>query len=144
MIQRDKTSSKHYLSNKNLLAAFLESREKDEMTPEFARMLQMLAERYSYHQWFNGYTYRDDMVAEAVLNLCTNWRKFDPDKQTTPNPFAYYTQAVYRSFLSYLAAERNQSNIKDMLRVESGNSASWNYNAKMAGSDGAFMSHESD
>ena len=133
---------KHYLSNKDLLAAIEEAKKVGFLTNKLAKMLTLLAERYSYHPWFCNYSFREDMVSEAVTNLVKNWHKFDATKSN--NPFAFYTTAIRRSYLGYLEREREQSSIKDALLVEEGFTPSWNYQARMAGSDMAFMTVEAE
>lgn len=135
-------NAKKYCTNADLLPAFLEAKKQGVLTKELALMLQMIAEKYSYHHWFRNYSFRDDMVAEATVNLCKQWHKFDPEKSN--NPFSYFTTCAYRSFQGYLAHEREQAEIKDALKVEEGYTPSWNYRAAMAGSDMAFMSVEAE
>jgi hypothetical protein len=65
------------------------------------------------------------MVAFAVVNLCANWHKFDPE--ISNQPFSFYTTAVYRSFLQYLSDEKKQRNIRDELLVEAGANPSFSY-----------------
>jgi hypothetical protein len=125
------TSTKgHYVTNAQLLEAFHEAKAAGKLTDRLAKYLMMVAEKYSFHPWFAGYSFREDMVCTAVVNLCANWHKFNPEKQENPNPFSYYTTACYRSFLSYLDAERKERDIRDELLIEAGANPSFNYQAK--------------
>jgi hypothetical protein len=126
--ERSKTTQGHYVKNAELLAEFHICKAKGELSPLMAKYLMMIAERYSYHQWFAGYSFREDMVCTAVVNLCANWHKFNPEK--SDNPFAYYTTACYRSFLSYLDAEKKERTIRDELLIEAGANPSFNYQAR--------------
>lgn len=141
--ERAKTTKGQYVTNAQLLEAFYEAKEAGKLTDRMAKYLMMIAERYSYHPWFAGYSFREDMVCTAVVNLCANWHKFNPEKQEIPNPFAYYTTACYRSFLSYLDSERKERDIRDELLIEAGANPSFNYQARHGGtgqtSDDAFM-----
>ena len=146
--ERAKSTKGHYVTNAQLLEAFYEAKELGKLTDRLGKYLMMIAEKYSYHPWFAGYSFREDMVNTAVVNLCANWYKFNPEKQEIPNPFAYYTTACYRSFLSYLDAEKNERNIRDELLIEAGANPSFNYQSKhgMSGktSDDAFMGSGGD
>lgn len=135
-------TAKKYCTNAELMPAFLEAKEANTLTPKLALMLRMIAEKYSHHRWFVGYSYRDEMVSEATVHLCKQWHKFNPEKSN--NPFSFYTTCAYRSFQAYLAHEKEQAQIKDALKVEEGYAPSWNYRAAMAGSDMAFMSVEAE
>lgn len=134
---------KEYASNSEMLAAWHEANELGVLTPRLAKFIMLLCERYSYHPWFAGYSFREDMVNEAVVNLCANWRKFNPTKQERPNIFAYFTTAAYRSFLKVMDQERTQRTIRDELLMEEGFSPSWNYNVNAANAHGGAV-HDSD
>lgn len=133
--ERAKSTRGHYVPNAELLAAFLEAKAQGRLTDRLGKYLMMIAERYSWHPWFAGWSYREDMVAAAVVNLCANWHKFDPEKQENPNPFAYYTTACYRSFLSYLDDEKKERNIRDELLIEAGANPSFSYQGRGKTSD---------
>lgn len=68
------------------------------------------------------------MVAIAVVNLCTNWHKFDHEK--SDQPFSYYTTSVYRSFLQCLADEKRHRTIRDTLLVDQGSNPSFSFQEK--------------
>jgi len=143
------TSTKgHYVTNAQILEAFYDAKEKNELTKELARCLTLVAERYSYHPWFAGYSFREDLVATAVVVLCANWHKFDPTKYDNPNPFSYYTTTCYRAFMSFLGEEKKEREIKDELLVDAGSNPSFGYQARsgISGktSDDAFMGSSAD
>ena len=85
----------------------------------------LIAERYSLSPSFIGYSFREDMVSSAVLNLVANWHKFD--ENVSSSPFAFYTTAVYRSFLNYLAHEKGERDIRDKLLIEAGSNPSFGF-----------------
>ena len=85
----------------------------------------LLVERYSRSPKFIKYSYREDMKSEALLNLCNNALKFNPEKSS--NPFAFYTTAIHHSFLQYLNHERKQRTIRDTLLVEHGDTPSYSF-----------------
>ncbi len=148
------TSTKgHYITNAELLVAIAEAKELSAKkgvhppvaTDKLAKGLWMIAERYSFSPSFAGYSFREDMVAFAVVNLVANWYKFDPTK--SDNPFAFYTTAAYRSFLQFLHEEKKQRNIRDELLIDAGANPSFSYQdrAKTASSDDtAFRSSSGD
>lgn len=125
------TTKGHYVTNAQLLEAFHEAKAANTLTPRMAKYLNMIAERYSYSSSFGGYSFREDMVSFAVVNLIANWHKFDPAK--SDNPFAFYTTAVYRSFLQYLADEKKQRDIRDSLLVDAGANPSFSYQERSRG-----------
>jgi DNA-directed RNA polymerase specialized sigma24 family protein len=116
----------HYVTNEQLLEAIAADKANGQkLSSKLASYLHMIAERYSFSPSFAGYSFREDMVSFAVVNLCANWYKFDPEK--SDNPFAFYTTAAYRSFLQYLADEKKQRDIRDTLLVDSGANPSFSF-----------------
>lgn len=120
------TSRGHYVTNAQLLEAIAADKANNKtLSPQLAGYLHKIAERYSFSSSFGGYSFREDMVSFAVVNLVANWHKFDPEK--SDNPFAFYTTAAYRSFLQYLADEKKQRDIRDQMLVEAGANPSFSY-----------------
>lgn len=116
---------KYYLTNADLLPAVLEAKERGRITDKLARMLMLLTDRYSRKANFNGYSFREDMVSAALINLVQNALKFNPEKSS--NPFAFYTTAIKNSFLQYMLDEKKQRFIRDTLLVEAGQDASHSF-----------------
>lgn len=119
-IRRAKSTSTkgHYLTNASLLEAVKEAKEKGRVTDKLAKMWMLLTERYAHKSTFVGYSFRDDMVSVALINLVANGLKFNAEKYN--NPFAYYTTMIHHSFLQYLADEKKHRNIRDIIMVENG------------------------
>lgn len=126
---------KFYVNNAALLEEIAISKMNRTMpappSDKLAKMLYMIADRYSTKSSFGGYSFREDMVAIAVMNLMSNWYKFDTEKGS--NPFAFYTTAVHRSFLQCLAEEKKHRDIRDSLLVEHGAAPSFGYQERGSG-----------
>ncbi len=139
--------AKYYLTNADLLPAVLEAKEKGRMTDKLAKMLMLLTDRYSRKSNFCGYSFREDMVSAALINLVKNALQFNPEKSS--NPFAFYTTAIKNSFLQYMLEEKKHRYIRDQLLFDAGHDASHtfmdsgkssddvNYFAETDSSDGA-------
>ncbi len=113
----------HYIDKAEMLDEVVKSKAAGAMTDKLARMILLLAEKYSHHHWFIGYSYREDMVADAVLNLVGSALKFNPEKSN--NPFGYYTIAIQRSFMHYLHVEKKHRYIRDKMLLELGENPSF-------------------
>lgn len=132
-VKREKatTTKGHYVTNATLLPEVIKAKALGRITPELARMLMMIAERYSRKSWFSGYSYREDMVSAALVNLCSNNTgipnalKFNPEKSN--NPFSYYTTAVHNSFQQFKGVEKNHRNTRDKLLIDAGSNPSYNF-----------------
>jgi DNA-directed RNA polymerase specialized sigma24 family protein len=130
-----KRVAKYYLTNADLLPAVLDAKKHGKITDKLARMLMLLTDRYSRKANFNGYSFREDMVSAALINLVQNALKFNPEKSS--NPFAFYTTAIKNSFLQYMLDEKKQRFIRDTLLVEAGQDASHSFMQSTSNSDDA-------
>jgi DNA-directed RNA polymerase specialized sigma subunit len=59
---------------------------------------------------FSGYTYKQDMISDGVIDCIAAVDNFDPDR--TNNPFAYFTQIAWNAFIRRIQKEKKQSYIK--------------------------------
>lgn len=123
--EKSTTTKGHYVTNGVLLPAVIEAKGLGKVTDKLIRMIQMIAERYSRKSNFIGYSFREDMVSAAVMNLCNNALKFNPEKSS--NPFSYYTTGIHNSFLQYMADEKKHRNIRDALLIDAGSNPSFNF-----------------
>lgn len=126
-LKREKSTSTkgHYVTNSQLLPAVIEAKQLGYVTDKLISMIMKIAERYSHKHNFVGYSFREDMVCAAVMNLCNNALKFNPEKSS--NPFSFYTTAIHNSFLQYMADEKKHRNIRDALLLDAGANPSFNF-----------------
>lgn len=85
------------------------------VTNRLGAMWMKLVERYGHRGNWRGYTYLDEMRAQALLQLSQVGLQFDESKSS--NPFAYYTQCVSTSFLKILTTEKKSQSIRDDLLI---------------------------
>jgi len=77
-----------------------------------------IAEGLSHSGNFINYTYREDMVMDAVENCIKYVNNYDIDKPTRtgkPNAFSYFTQISWFAFLRRIAKEKKQTEIKQKI-----------------------------
>jgi hypothetical protein len=87
------------------------SKDHGQITDTLARMYIKLCERYATRGNVRGYTYNDEMRAQAILQLTQVGLQFDESKSN--NPFAYFTAAVTNSFVRIINIEKKNQNIRD-------------------------------
>lgn len=119
-------TSKYYLTNSKLLPEVIKAKSLGRLTEDLAKMLMMLTRKYAMRPCFSRYTYREDMISEALANLCQNALKFNPEK--SDNPFAFYTTCINHSFLQFLNTEKKHRRIRDQLLIDMGENPSYNFN----------------
>lgn len=64
-----------------------------------------IANRLAYKPCFSNYSYKEEMISDGILNAITYFMGFDPEKGQ--NPFAYFTQIIYNSFIRRINNEKN-------------------------------------
>jgi hypothetical protein len=72
----------------------------------FMKIAENLAKRPNYF----GYSFKDEMILDAIENMLLYCHNFDPKKSS--NPFAYFTQIAWYAFLRRIAKEKKQQYIK--------------------------------
>ena len=105
--------AKNYVNNKELLQEIDDFQQTEVMSERLGEILLNIAEQYSSKGNFSGYTWRDDMVGEAVLTCVKYLKNFNREKSN--NPFSYITQICYNSFVNYIKIQKKHSTIKDSL-----------------------------
>lgn len=104
--------SKYYLNNKELILELVKFKELGVASEELGIMFLQVANGLSDRSNFSGYTWKHDMVGEAVLTCIKYGRNFDESKSN--NAFAYISSICYKSFIGYLNKQKKHSNIKDL------------------------------
>jgi len=79
--------------------------------PEYiGQCFMLIAENMSHKYNFLSYTFRDEMVSDAIENCVMYVDNFNPAK--SKNPFAYFTQICYYAFLRRIQREKKQLYVK--------------------------------
>jgi len=85
---------------------------RPKMPDKLGRMFYDIAKNLSNKGAFTNYTWKRDMISEAVYTCIRYVDKFDTDRDN-PQPFSYFTTICYRSFLNYIKKQNRHSTIKD-------------------------------
>jgi hypothetical protein len=116
----------HYVNNKQFSLAIVEyvtsvnaaktSCIEIPVVPNYIALCFLkIAEGLSHKSNFIRYTYREEMVMDAVENCLKAIYNYDIDTITRtgmPNAFAYFTQICYYAFLRRIEKEKKQQDIK--------------------------------
>ena len=137
----------HYVNNRqfsyavvdyvnSVLLAESENREPPKVTNYIAECFLKIAEGLSHKSNFIRYTYREEMVMDAVENCLRAIHNYDIEAATRtglPNAFAYFTQICYYAFLRRIAKEKKQQDVKFKYIETAGIEDFIHYDASMAG-----------
>ena len=131
---RTKRKSIHYVNNADFSAAVVEyvtvvqKAKADEINlpivPDYiAQCFLKIAEGLSHKSNFIRYTYREEMVMDAVENCLKAIENYNLEAATRtgkPNAFAYFTQISWYAFLRRIAKQKKQQDIKFKYLTNSG------------------------
>ena len=129
-----KRASIHYVNNKEFSQAvveyckIVEEAKANKMTlpivPNYiATCFLRISEGLSHKSNFIRYTYREEMVMDAVENCLRAIENYNIEAATRtglPNAFAYFTQISWYAFLRRIAKEKKQQEIKLRYLSQSG------------------------
>ncbi len=116
-----KAAANHYIDNQAFLAALLEhragvqaARAAGTETPQVSNYLGdcfiKIARHLSYKSNFINYSFKDEMISDAIENCLAVVNNFDPAK--SKNPFAYFTQITYFAFIRRIQKEKKMLQTK--------------------------------
>lgn len=102
---------KALIDYKTALDKSIENKESKPKIPNyigecFLKIASNLAKRPN----FCCYTYKDEMVSDAIENCLMYFENFDHTKSN--NPFAYFTQICWYAFVRRIAKEKKQQYVK--------------------------------
>jgi len=131
---RSKRQSIHYVNNADFSQAVVDyvrtvddARKNNTEIPKVpdyvAQCFLRIAEGLSHKANFIRYTYREEMVMDAVENCLKAINNYDIEAATRtgkPNAFAYFTQITWYAFLRRIAKEKKQQDIKMSYLTNSG------------------------
>lgn len=108
---QDSRKPNHYVTKVEMLEELREYRRSGIISERLGWMFMELARRHSTKGNFLSYTYRDDMISEAVFRMVSQIDKFNPDHPKA-NPFWYFSVTAKRQFLNFIKAEKKFSSMK--------------------------------
>jgi hypothetical protein len=116
---------KNYVNNRDFFAALVEykklckeAEEKNVDLPKvpdyIGKCIMQIATRYATKPKFSGYSYKDEMIYDAIYSaIAYGVKAFNPEK--TENPFAYFTQITHNAFIGRINKEQKELYTKHKL-----------------------------
>jgi hypothetical protein len=113
--------SKNYVNNKDFFNALVEYQsickelvKKDLSLPSIPNYIgiciDMICNKLSLKSNFIRYSFKDELVGDAVENCCAAVDNFDPKKSN--NPFSYFTSIAWHAFIRRIEKESAQNYTK--------------------------------
>lgn len=113
--------NEYYIDNKKFYEAMIDyiddlsyakkhDKEPSNMSEYLGECFLNISSRLVYKNNFINYTFRDDFISDGIENCILYAHNFNYNK--SKNPFSYFTQIVYYSFVRRIKKERRQMQLK--------------------------------
>jgi hypothetical protein len=110
-----------YVNNKDMLAAIIQYRKdcraakkakqpKPKIPDSIGRQIQLIAINLSHKPNFSSYTFKADMIGDAIENCIMYFDNFDPKK--SKYPFTYFSKITFYAFVRRIQREKKHLYIK--------------------------------
>ena len=110
-VKKKKSADKerYYVNGKefhNAISEFYATGDFDTIPDQLAVYIKKIAEGLSYAPNFINYSYKEDMVGDAIVKMLSALRnrKYDPDSGS--NPFSYFTTIAFHAFINRIKKEK--------------------------------------
>ncbi len=106
------TNVNYYVNNKDFYESIVKWLDEEKRTgikkipDKIALSIMKICENLAKSGRFSGYTWKQEMIADAILSCIQFCRNFDPTK--SQNPFAFYTQIAYNAFVQRIKLEKQK------------------------------------
>lgn len=112
----------NYIDNQKFMASLIEYKEnlieaektnspKPKISNFIGECFYKLANNLAKRPNFCMYSYKDEMVSDAIENCIMYMNNFDPSN-SKQNPFGYFTKICWYAFVRRIAKEKKQQYIK--------------------------------
>jgi hypothetical protein len=118
---KEKKKAVHYVSNAEMLQAIIQYKldikankkaklPKPKIPNIIGKQLTLIAQNLSHKPNFNNYSFKDEMIGDAIENCIMYFDNFDPKK--SKYPFTYFTKIIYYAFVRRIQREKKHLYIK--------------------------------
>jgi len=113
MSKRKTNPDMHYVNNNEMVEEFRKYKKTGVISDELGSMFIKIAQNLSNKSNFIGYTWKEEMIGEAVLTCIKYSKNFDPEKSN--NAFGYISRFCYNAFIEYIKKQKQHSQTKETL-----------------------------
>lgn len=101
-----KKSTEHYVDAKVFYQGIKDYYATDILPDELADSLNKISKGLSYAPNFINYSYKDEMIGDAVLKMFSALKGHKFNVETGNNPFSYFTTIAYHAFINRIKKEK--------------------------------------
>jgi hypothetical protein len=111
VVKKKKTKAdkeRYYVNGAEFKTAINEyySLDTDDIPDQLAVYIKKIAEGLSYAPNFINYSYKEDMVGDAIVKMLSALRNKKYDPASGSNPFSYFTTIAFHAFINRIKREK--------------------------------------
>ena len=101
-----KEKKEHYVSSEDFKRELKKYYDTDEMTEILGVYIKKIATGLSYLPNFINYTYKDDMIGDALIKMYSALKNKKYNFESNSNPFSYFTTIAFHAFINRIKKEQ--------------------------------------
>lgn len=108
-----KDKKAHYVNGKEFTQDIRDyySSGSDDVGDKLGESIFKIAKGLSYAPNFINYSYKDDMVGDAIVKMFSALRSKKFNLETGNNPFSYFTTIAFHAFINRIKKEKKQRQV---------------------------------
>ena len=100
------SKEEYYIKPAEFKASLQKYYDTDNLTDDLAENIKKIAYGLSYNGSFINYSYKDDMIGDALIKMYSALKHKKYKFETKSNPFAYFTTIAYHAFINRIKKEK--------------------------------------
>jgi len=96
----------YYIKPKEFKASLQKYYASDILTDDLAENIKKIAYGLSYNGSFINYSYKDDMIGDALIKMYSALKHKKYKFENNSNPFSYFTTIAYHAFINRIKKEK--------------------------------------
>lgn len=96
----------YYIEPKVFKESLQKYYDTDVLTDDLAENIKKIAYGLSYNPSFINYSYKDDMIGDALIKMYSALKLKKYDFKTGSNPFSYFTTIAFHAFINRIKKEK--------------------------------------
>ena len=111
--KKNKDKEKYYVNAKDFLAQITEYYDQPTDSNEriLGESIKKIATGLSYAPNFINYSYKDDMIGDAIVKMYTALKNKKFDITSGYNPFSYFTTIAFHAFINRIKKEKKHHEV---------------------------------
>jgi len=104
--KKSKKKTEYYIEPKVFKESLKKYYNSDILTDDLAENIKKIAYGLSYNSNFINYTYKDDMIGDALVKMYAALKHKKYKFESNSNPFSYFTTIAFNAFINRIKKEK--------------------------------------